>query len=1029
MKKLSVFILFANLFFAGLAQNAPFPKELEDPSVFEINKLPSHDNAFPFESLQLALKNKKEASRFYQSLDGNWKFNYTENPANRPQDFYKNSFDDSKWGNIIVPGNWELQGYGYPIYTNVDYDFAPHNPNPPFVPHDKNPVGSYRKDFTLNKNWKGKKIILHFGDVKSAFYLWVNEKLIGYSEGSKLPAEFDISNAVKDGNNIIAASVYRYSDGAYLEDQDFWRLSGMERSVYMYALPSQHIEDFTVKADLDDAYTNGLFTVDVKISGNAKTSSVNCILQSNDGKEILYNKTIPVSSLSAVKFESIIPKPKKWSGEAPNLYTLIIELKDAGKKTIEVKTKKIGFRKSEIRSGQYLLNGKPIYFKGVNRHEHDPYTGHTLTEESMLNDIKIFKQLNINAVRTCHYPNDERWYELCDEYGIYVIDEANIESHGMGYNLSRTLGNNPAFEAMHLNRTERMYYRDKNHPCILIWSLGNEAGNGINFYNTYRLLKSLDKSRPVQYERAGLEWNTDIYCPMYPSPAGIQKYAESNPAKPLIMCEYEHAMGNSQGGFTEYWDVIEKYPSLQGGFIWDYVDQGLAKKNEKGKLFWAYGGDYGPADVPSDNNFNCNGLVAPDRSWNPHFYEVKNVYSNIKIKSFDKQSGTVELFNQQFFAPASIQLKWDIAVNGYPEKAGVEKNILIEPQQTLKVKLSGYDESFSKNGFETFVNLYAQTQNETGLLPAGYEIVRNQFKLAEQSISEDVAFSKTSMVDSSSANTWKVKENNIEYIIDSKKGYLQNIIIAGNPLMKSPLVPCFWRPATDNDFGANLQIKLKCWKTIMDSASLQSIKINDGKIVITHLVLHGDAMVVTELVPSPDKLLQVKCSFKKLKGDYPMLMRFGMQMDINRQFDNLKWFGRGPWENYIDRKNSALINTYTANAADLWHPYIRPQETAHFTDVRNASFLNAAKTGIEIVQWGSAFEFNSYPFADDDLYSGETKKQMHGLELEPRDLLNIHIDKVQMGLGGIDSWGSLPLQKYWLPYQNYEFSFLIKIKN
>lgn len=1029
MKKLTVFILFANFVFIGLAQNAPFPKELEDPSVFEINKLPSHDNAFPFESLQLALKNKKESSRFYQSLDGSWKFNYTENPANRPQNFNKINFDDSKWGNIIVPGNWEMQGYGYPIYTNIPYDFAPNNPNPPFVPHDKNPVGSYRKSFTLDKDWKGRKIILHFDDVKSAFYLWVNEKLIGYSEGSKLPAEFDISNAVKDGNNVIAAEVYRYSDGAYLEDQDFWRISGMERSVYMYALPSLHIEDFTVKSDLDDKYINGLFAVNVKISGNTKTTSVNCTLQSNDGKEILYKKTIPVSGLSAVNFESIILNPKKWSGEAPNLYTLILELKDAGKKTIEVKTKKIGFRKSEIHNGQYLLNGKPIYFKGVNRHEHDAYTGHTLTEESMLNDIKIFKQLNINAVRTCHYPNDERWYELCDEYGIYVIDEANIESHGMGYNLNRTLGNNPAFEAMHLSRTERMYYRDKNHPCILIWSLGNEAGNGINFYNTYRLLKSLDKSRPVQYERAGLEWNTDIYCPMYPSPAGIQKYAEGNPAKPLIMCEYEHAMGNSEGGFTEYWDVIEKYPSLQGGFIWDFVDQGFAKKNDKGKLFWAYGGDYGPADVPSDNNFNCNGLVAPDRSWHPHCYEVKNVYSNIKIKSFDKQNGTVELFNQQFFAPASIQIKWDIAVNGAQKKEGIEKNILIEPQQTIKIKLSGYDESFNKKGFETFINLYALTQNETGLLPAGYEIVRNQFKLEEQTLSEDFTFSKTIVVDSSSANSWKVKENNIEYIIDSKKGYLQNIIISGSPLMKSPLVPCFWRPATDNDFGANLQTKLKFWKTIMDSARLQSIKINEGKIIVTHLVLNGDAKVVTELVPGTDNLLQIKCNFKKLKGDHPMLMRFGMQMEIDRQFDNLNWYGRGPWENYSDRKTSALINSYKANAAEIWHPYIRPQETAHFTDVRNASFLNAAKTGIEIVQWGSPFEFNSYPFAEDDLYDGETKKQMHGLELEPKNFLNIHIDKAQMGLGGIDSWGSLPLQKYWLPYQDYEFSFLIKIKN
>lgn len=1026
MKKIAAFILFANCFFGGYTQNAPFPKELEDPSVFEINKLPSHDNAFPFESRALALMNKKEASRFYHSLDGNWKFNYTENPANRPQDFYKTNFDDSKWGNIIVPGNWEVQGYGYPIYTNIPYDFAPKNPAPPFVPHDKNPVGSYRKNFILDRNWKGRKIILHFGDVKSAFYLWVNEKLIGYSEGSKLPAEFDITDAVKDGNNIIAAAVYRYSDGAYLEDQDFWRISGMERSVYLYAQPLQHIQDFTVKQDLDSTYTNGIFAAEVKLSGNTKTVAVNCTLQSNDGKEILFNKIIPVNGKSSVKFESIIPNPKKWSGEAPNLYTLILELEDGSQRTIEAKTKHVGFRKSEIRNGQYLLNGKAIYFKGVNRHEHDPYTGHALTEESMLNDIKIFRQLNINAVRTCHYPNDERWYELCDEYGIYVIDEANIESHGMGYNLARTLGNNPSFEAMHLSRTERMYYRDKNHPCIIIWSLGNEAGNGINFYNTYRLLKSLDKSRPVQYERAVLEWNTDIFCPMYPTPDDIQKYAEGNPARPLIMVEYEHAMGNSEGNFSEYWDVIEKYPSLQGGFIWDFVDQGLAKKNEKGKLFWAYGGDYGPADVPSDNNFNCNGLVAPDRSWNPHCYEVKNVYSNIKVRSFDKQSGTLELFSQQFFAPVSLRLKWEIIVNGQKQKEGVEKNIIIGPQQTIKLKLSGYDESLSEKGLETFINCYVQTQNETSLLPAGYEIVRNQFKLAEQTVSEDFAFPNTLTIDSS-ATDWKIKNNNIEYIIDSKKGYLQNIIVSGKAMMKSPLVPDFWRPATDNDFGANLQIKLQCWKTIMDSAVLQSIQINNGEIVITHLVLNGDAMVVTELAPSPDKFLKVKCSIKKIRGDYPMLMRFGMQMNINKEFDHLTWYGRGPWENYSDRKASSLINTYTANAGELWHPYIRPQETAHFTDVRHASFLNAANKGIEIQQWDSAFEFNSYPFADDDLYGGETKKQLHGLELEPKDFLNLHIDKVQMGLGGINSWGVLPLQKYRLPYQDYEFSFLIKI--
>lgn len=1028
MKNKTALVLLSSFFLMNTyAQNAPFPKELEDPSVFEINKLPAHDNAFPFENRELALKNKRESSAYYKSLDGAWKFNYTENPSNRPVDFYKTNYDVSKWSNITVPGNWEVQGFGYPIYTNIPYDFAPQGATPPFVPHDVNPVGSYRKEFALDKGWKGRKIILHFGDVKSAFYLWVNDRMVGYSEGSKLPAEFDITSFVKDGNNIIAAEVYRYSDGAYLEDQDFWRVSGIERSVYIYAVAPQHIEDFTVTQDLDEQYVNGVFGAAVQLSGNTKTSSVTCTLQSNDGKEILFTKTIAAAGKSSVKFEANIPSPKKWTGETPNLYTLVLELKN-GAQTVEVKTKKVGFRKNEIKNGQYLLNGKPIYFKGVNRHEHDPYTGHALSDESMLNDIKTFKELNINAVRTCHYPNDERWYELCDLYGIYVIDEANIESHGMGYNLTRTLGNNPSFEGMHLSRTERMFYRDKNHPSIIIWSLGNEAGNGINFYNTYRLLKSLDKTRPVQYERAGLEWNTDIYCPMYSDPESIRKYAETNPPRPLILCEYEHAMGNSEGNFAEYWDVIEKNRSLQGGFIWDYVDQGFAKKNAQGKMFWAYGGDYGPANVPSDNNFDCNGLVAPDRSWHPHAYEVKNIYSNIKIRSFDKEKGTVGLFNQGFFAAKDVQLKWDVAVNGNKRKENTEQQIHIEPQQTITVKLTGYDLSWNNQALETFLNCYVLTQNDAPLVNAGYELVRGQFMIAKQNSEYDIAFPKTMNVDSASGK-WKLKQGNVEYVFDAKKGFLENIASAGSSLMKSPLVPSFWRAGTDNDFGAELQKKLKLWKNVMDSAILQTMSINGGKVVIKHLILHGDALLTTEYTVSSDNLLMVNYSMRKIRGEYPMLMRFGMQMNISKQFNNLNWYGRGPWENYSDRKTSALINSYKADAGALWHPYIRPQETAHFTDVRYASFLDAAGKGIRIEGLLDPFEFNSYPFAEEDLYGGDEKKQFHGLELQPRDYLNIHIDKAQMGVGGITSWGALPLEKYRMPYQDYSFGFIIKVIN
>jgi beta-galactosidase len=1029
MKKL-LLAFFLLVLLVGNAQIMPFPKELEDPSVFEINKLPSHDNAFPFENMELAVKNNKSLAGNFQDLDGTWKFMYTENPANRPPDFYRTDYDCSHWQNITVPGNWEVQGFGIPIYVNTHYEFAMENPTPPKIPHDKNPVGSYRKEFNLKKGWKGEKIILHFGDVKSAFYLWINGIPAGYSEGSKLPAEFDISNLVTEGNNVIAAEVYRWSDGAYLECQDFWRISGLERSVYVYKLPRQHIQDFTVHARLQNNYTTGLLEISTLTNNNHKLKNTRLEIRLLDaGNKLIVQQNKPADKTSNLYFSAKIPTVLPWNAETPNLYTLYLIVKDGSGKILEIKTKKIGFRNSTVQHGTYLLNGKPIIFKGVNRHEHDPYTGHALNLESMLNDIKEFKKLNINAVRTCHYPNDERWYELCDQYGIYVIDEANIESHGMGYNPDKTLGNNPSFKEMHLNRTERMYLRDKNHACIVLWSLGNEAGNGINFYATYTWLKAMDDTRPVLYERAEKEFNTDIFCPMYPHPDELISYAESKPDKPMIMIEYEHAMGNSEGNFLEYWNIINKYPNtLQGGFIWDFVDQGFAKKNEAGTLFWAYGGDYGDKTTPSDNNFLCNGLVAPDRSWHPHAWEVKNIYSNVKVKSFDATTATLQLFNEQFFASTpKLKLKWTIATE-YPSwEHGEINNIQIPPRQSINIKLPEIIKNQTRQDNQSYLNLFLVNQEPEFYAGKGDERYRCQFLLSEQTT--DTSWQPWKLNIDSSAGTWNLQPKFTSFQFDKKTGWLTGIYKNNKNILVSPFVPCFWRPPNDNDYGAGLQKKLLLWKDVLQNSRLLSVSFLKSKIVMVHEILNGDAQIISSYSFYEDDEVEIQCVLKIVKGEHPMLMRFGMQAKLIPEYETVNWFGRGPMENYSDRKNAALIGNYQAYSNSLWHSYIRPQETAHFTDTKWLRLNNRSGGQLQISNSNKLFEFNLYPFNDDDLYSGPVKLQKHGLELEPRPFLNLHIDAVQMGLGGITSWGTLPLEQYRLPYHgNYQLDFILKIK-
>jgi len=1015
------------------AQKTPFPKELENPAIFEINKLPTHDNSFPFENESLAIDNDRTKSNNFISLDGFWKFNYTEKTASRPENFFKIDFNANGWDSIIVPGNWEIQGFGVPIYTNTNYEFAMKNPNPPFVPHDNNPVGSYIKEFNFNRDWSGNEVILHFGDVKSAFYLWVNGEYIGYSEGSKLPTEFNITKQLKLGKNKIAAAVYRWSDGAYLECQDFWRISGIERSVYLYAVNKNHIQDFKINADLDDQYINGIFNVEIDWSTSTKmNNNLKVEVQLNDfDNKLIYNE-IKTILLNKTNFERTIFNPQKWTDETPNLYTLFIKLMDNDGNIIEVKQKKVGFRRSEIKNGSYLLNGKPIIFRGVNRHEHDPYTGHSLSFESMLKDIVEFKKLNINAVRTCHYPNDERWYELCDQYGIYIIDEANIESHGMGYDAFRTLGNDLRFQQMHLDRTMRMYKRDKNHPCIVMWSLGNEAGNGVNFVATYNWLKMNDKSRPIMYERGEVGVNSDIHCPMYPSPNYLKEYAMNNPKYPLIMCEYEHCMGNSGGNFSDYWKIIEQFPNtLQGGFIWDFVDQGFAKKNADNTLIWAYGGDFGNKKTPSDNNFLCNGIVAPDRSWHPHAYEIKNIYSPIKIMNLDRKTKTITIESKNFFKKTdSLELSYQIVYDNISNTVKFNRNIenqtvafTIDPQQTLEIKLPKLY-FFKDIGYGiSYINFYIKNKNN--LLNDESILVRKQFVVDTLITLLHSAFSTNNKI--SENNEYYLITNNVKkYKISKKSGFIESITKDGKELLNSPIQPCFWRPPTDNDYGANLQNIQIIWKDIMKNAKLISITTENYKIISEWSVLDGNGVVTMEYHLSFYDRIWINTSFKINKGDYPMLPRFGLVFSVPKIIDNIRWFGRGPWENYCDRKESALINNYSAKISNLWHPYIRPQETAHFTDVE---IMELSSNDDKIIFNSSFefFEFNAYPFLDTDLYSGPKKQQFHGLELKPRPFNTIHLDAKMMGVGGINSWGALPLEQYTLPAKdNYNFSIQIE---
>ena len=1022
-------VLICALASVGLTAFAQQP-EWQDPNVNAINRAAMHTNYFAYESEQAALKGCRLASDNYMTLNGTWKFNWVQNADQRPTDFYKVDFNDKGWDNIQVPGVWELNGYGDPIYVNVGYPWrSQYKNNPPYVPTVNNHVGTYRKEIELPADWKGRQIMAHFGSVTSNMYLWVNGKFVGYSEDSKLEAEFDLTKYLRPGKNIIAFQVFRWCDGTYLEDQDFFRYSGVGRDCYLYTRTANHIEDIRITPDLDAQYKDGTLQIDIQMKGKG---TVDLKLLDKEGKEVT---TAQVKGSGKQTASMTVSNPAKWTAETPNLYTLVANLQENGK-IIESIPVKVGFRKIELKNGQILVNGQAVLFKGADRHEMDPDKGYVVSRERMIQDIKRMKELNINAVRTCHYPDNNLWYDLCDEYGIYVVAEANIESHGMGYG-DETLAKNPLFAKAHLERNQRNVQRGYNHPSIIFWSLGNEAGFGPNFEACYKWIKAEDKTRAVQYEQAGTNEYTDIFCPMYYSYESCENYSKGNIDKPLIQCEYAHAMGNSQGGFKEYWDLVRKYPKYQGGFIWDFVDQSARWYTKDGKEFYGYGGDFNRYDA-SDNNFQNNGLISPDRVPNPHAHEVGYIYQNIWVKPVDLQKGEISIYNENFFRDLSdFYAEWQLLANGEVLQSGIINDLKVGPQQTVNQKLNYTLDNICPCK-EVLLNVAFKLKNTETLLPAGFAVAQQQLSVREYKAPENLLTEKKIAHDYTSAPV--VEDNDSYYLIvkgenfhidfERRSGYLSLYDVNGLSILDegAQLTPNFWRAPTDNDMGAGLQKKYLAWKnpeiklTSLEHATENGLVVVtakydmptvSAKLTLTYRINKEGAIEVTQSMTT-DKNAKVSNMF-----------RFGMRAALNKNLSNIQYYGRGPIENYADRNNSTNIGKYAQTVDEQFYSYIRPQETGTKTDIRWWNQTNKGGNGIQLVG-KTPFSASALHYTMESLDDGLEKDQRHSELVPQTDCVNFCIDKVQMGLGCVNSWGALPLDKYMVPYQDYEFTFVIK---
>ena len=1025
----------------------------QDPGKNSDNRRTSVSHFFAYENETLALTGKKELSSRFLSMDGTWKFNFVRNANERPEGFFTLGYDDSDWDTMPVPGMWELNGFGEAIYVNNHYawrnDWAT---NPPVVQDLNNWVGSYRRSFVIPAAWNGQQVIMHIGSATSNVTVWVNGQYVGYSEDAKVAAEFDVTKYLKLGQeNLVALQVMRWCDGSYLEDQDFWRLCGLARETYFYSRPKTHLEDIFVHADLTNNYKDGLLESDVNLQ-NFGDGSLDWKLLDAEGK-VVYEPTPKGQKAEP----AIIKNVKAWTAETPYLYTLLLTVKDPQGNILEVIPQKIGFRHVEIKNAQLLVNGQPVLIKGVDRHELDPDGGYVVSMERMKQDIQVMKQLNVNAVRTCHYPDDPRWYDLCDEYGIYVTAEANVESHGMGYG-DKTLAKNAAFHDAHVERNQHNVLVLKNHPSIIVWSLGNEAGYGKNFEDAYDWVKSYDESRPVQYEQAGQNGKTDIFCPMYYDYNGCERYSKGDNPRPLIQCEYAHAMGNSIGGFKEYWDLIRKYPKYQGGYIWDFIDQGLRSKSKvTGKEIYAYGGDFGRFPA-SDNNFNCNGVINPDRVPHPHAYEVQYYYQNIWTTLKDKNSGTLDIYNENFFAPIQgVTLRYTIFAEGDEVAQGTidVERMKIRPQAHATVKVPAIAKALKDKkyeGRELSCNIEYVLSANTPLMKAGEIVAHDQFVLTdynwqqvynlnEMDYSDDVSVEEHSAYIVASAG-------GVDYTFDRSTGYVAYIDVDGNPVLEEgyEMTPDFWRAATDNDHGASLQRKLRQWHhpriQLKDFTTAKEgtnfivkteYEVNHRRLAITYTVRKDGSMIVNEaldlaeeLPASNDRQWGGEQGQGRGQNGEIVPLRFGMQLVLRQPYDNITFYGRGPQENYIDRNNFANLGYYEQDVADQYWPYIRPQESGNKTDVRWWRLTADDAHGLSFAG-PKPMECSSIPYLTDDLAtSNDEKAQQHSGDLTPRPFTVVHISQRQMGMGCVNSWGALPRKEYQMPYENYNFEFVIR---
>ncbi len=1026
------------------------PSELQTPEIVSVNRMPMRASAFAFENAALAEKRVKENSAYFLSLNGNWKFNWVQNPNDRPKDFYKTDFDDSRWKFFPVPANWELNGYGLPIYVNHPYEFAGRKltgsrMNPPFdIPQDNNPVGSYRKKIVIPDNWEGRQVFIHLGAVKSAFYIWVNGKKVGYSEDSKLAAEFDITAYIRPGENLVALEVYRWSDGSYLECQDMWRISGIERDVYLYSTPKLDIRDFKVQSPLINNYADGGLEIDIEVNSyktdrntlhsKPDTFSVGVRLVDAAGREV-YHEESPLHRVlgrykSMLSFKKVLPSVNAWSAEIPYLYNLYLTLKDKAGNILEVVPVRVGFRTVEIKGRDFLVNGKRVFFKGVNRHEHNATKGHTLSREDMRKDMEMMKKLNVNAVRHSHYPPDPYWMELCDEFGLYVIDEANIESHGRYYDLAFTFANDKQWRIPHLERIKRMYERDKNYPSVITWSLGNEAGNGVNMYEAYDWLKKKD-TRPVQYERSGSDYNTDIICPQYPSPDWVAGWGRSKEMRPLILSEYAHIMGNSLGNFKEYWDAIEFTPGVQGGYVWEWIDQSFdTVKN--GKRIMAYGGDFplnGPVNEDfSDNNFCVKGVVTAYRELTPMAVELKKVHQYIKTRY--KGSNVINIANTYFFKNLNnVELQWQLLEDGKIVAKGTGPVLSIAPRSdadiTLPVKASIRDNK------EYFLNVSYRLKKEEPFLEKGYEIAHEQMPYSGGAYAAGPKPGKGVVTATHAEDKLTLQGKNFVAVFDTKNGVLSSYTINGLKAIENGPKPGFYRAPTDNDIGAGLNRSLRNWRNAYDKEGAtdckpEQVSGSEYKVTITRNILDGKARTMQVFIVHGDGSIQVQNHFDIQKGDYATLMRLGNDLELNKQLSTIQWYGRGPWENYWDRKYAAEVGLYKQTLDQQYFPYARPQESGNKTDVRWASFTNEKGRGVKIEFADSLLSVSALPFNTDDLDPESKKAQYHSGELVPRDRIYAHVDLRQLGVQGIDSWGSMPLKKYWITPGTYSYSYRIK---